>query len=117
MAATKVTQNEITFSKTTDANGWTIYDYGAWKKYCKKGQGSDTIGAGAWKWLADINLPVGISTISTNFLTSSIMASDAAINMKCGGVPAGSGINITAHNPYTGSVTYAYNYSVEITTS
>lgn len=117
MSATKITQNETNFSKTTDANGWTVYDYGNFKKYCKKGTASDTIGALAWKWLPDIGLPSGMSTIGTNFITSSVMASDAAVCMKCGGVPAGTAVNITAYNPYTGSITYTYNYTIEITTS
>lgn len=33
---TKVTKNEMGFTKVVDANGWTVYDFGGYKQYRKK---------------------------------------------------------------------------------
>lgn len=60
MAETKVTQNEITFSKTTDANGWTVYDYGAFKMYARRVSVNTTIGGGSFS-SGTLSLPVGIT--------------------------------------------------------
>jgi hypothetical protein len=33
LAPQSVTSDKLNFSKTVDANGWTVYDYGIWKEY------------------------------------------------------------------------------------
>lgn len=53
-------------NKTTDANGWTVYDYGGWKEYRKRITFSQTINAGSGSQIVEssTNLPVGVATIS-----------------------------------------------------
>lgn len=60
-------------TKTTDANGWTVYDYGNWKEYRKRFTFNQSIGGLAVLTVAPANgtggtnLPTGLSTIGTNF--------------------------------------------------
>lgn len=67
MARTKVTQLQANFSKTTDANGWTVYDYGNWKEYRKRITFSQTIAGLAVLTVSSTNLPVGVSNYTGHY--------------------------------------------------
>lgn len=71
-------------SKTTDANGWTVYNYGTWKEYRKRVTFSQAFTAGSLVAvsLSSTNLPSGMSTLSTNFLSATIVPSGFAGDFK-----------------------------------
>lgn len=73
LANTSVTPVKMNLSKTVDANGWTIYDYGTWKEYHKRVTFTFNYGAGAVAnlVLSSNNLPVGMATIGNHHLTAS----------------------------------------------
>lgn len=82
MAETKITKSETTFPTiSTDANGWTKYDYGTFKQYRKKSSFVDSLTASQWKWTTAIStFPVDLSgSLGSNFLECQIVASDAAV--------------------------------------
>jgi len=62
-----VTSDKLAPSKTTDANGWTVYDFGTWKRYSKRMAFSQTVTASSIAVLSPTtnNFPVGVSTIGT----------------------------------------------------
>lgn len=68
MAETKVPQTQLNLSKTTDANGWTVYDYGAWKQYKKRVTFSQTVTAAAVLSLSSHNLPAGVPNYTGHFI-------------------------------------------------
>lgn len=71
MGRTKFTTPQMNFSKTTDANGWIVYDYGNWKEYRKRVTFSQSIAGLAVLTISSNNLPTGMSTLSTNFMNYS----------------------------------------------
>jgi hypothetical protein len=67
MAVTKPTGADLNFAKTTDANGWTKYDYGSFVQYRKRVTYSiASVGAGGVGSLtvSSSNLPSGFANIS-----------------------------------------------------
>lgn len=69
MAETKVTQNEVKFSKTVDANGWTVYDYGEWKEYAITKYWSAGTPAATAVVSTTVPYPVGLSSSSIHSST------------------------------------------------
>lgn len=66
LAPSSVTSLKLAPSKTTDANGWTVYDYGTWKKYVKRfvsTPGSITAGNRV-TIVGSQALPVGVSSLA-----------------------------------------------------
>ena len=62
----KITTAQLNPTKSTDANGWTKYDYGTWQEYRKRVTFSQTIAAGIALSISSTNLPVGISTVGNS---------------------------------------------------
>lgn len=118
MARTRLTQLQENFSKTTDANGWTKYDYGNFQKYCKRVTFSQTISGAVVLSLSSTNLPVGISTLSTNFLKYNYAVTGNAYDLSIvfEGSSAATALNFTTRT-ISGTAT-AYNglIDVELTT-
>jgi len=82
IANSAITTAKLAPSKTTDANSWTKYDYGTWQEYRKRVTFSQTISAAVALTISSSNLPVGISTISTNYLTYSHTTTGNAYNLS-----------------------------------
>lgn len=63
MAQTKLPSSQLNLSVTTDANGWTVTDFGVKKMYTYKytWTGSVAVGANSSYSIPTISLPVGIS--------------------------------------------------------
>jgi hypothetical protein len=118
-ASTTATANQLYPLKalTTDANGWTVYDFGLFKQYRKKGTWSASIGASAWAQQGSSNLPVGKSTIGTMTLDSSLGANDAAISVHSmnSSLSTSSSITFAVQNNYSGSISYTGYYSLCLT--
>lgn len=86
-ASTTPTAGQLSplIAKSTDANGWTKYDYGLWQQYMKTGSTAFTIAASTWAAGNVLsNLPVGFSTIGTLRLTASVRSGDAAVAITVG---------------------------------
>lgn len=100
MSETKVTKNEMSFTKVVDANGWTVYDFGGYKQYRKKGSFTDSLAGGAWKWGAAVaSYPVGMASIGSNFMECQMGASDSAITLLMG-----QNLAVSMSNQYSGAV-------------
>lgn len=84
MARTKIKSPQLDPSKTTDANGWTVYDYGAWKEYRKRVTYSQALTAGgaAYITVSSSTLPSGMSTLGTNFFNYSVVSAGASGNLN-----------------------------------
>lgn len=80
LATGAVTSPALALSKTTDANGWKVYDYGAnWKEYRKRVTYSNSVGVLTTFPISSGNLPVGVSTIgNATYIGWSITASGNA---------------------------------------
>jgi len=76
--STNIANNAVTPAKTTfmikstDVNGWTVYDYGTWKTYSKRVTFSVTKVSGEYFTVANPSLPVGITTIGTNYVKATL---------------------------------------------
>lgn len=113
-----VTSAKMNLTKSVDANGWTKYDYGTFQQYYKKGTTSTSVGAGGWtSYNASTNLPVGMSTLGTNFLTGSAYPTDAALTVAFGATPTSTAITLMVANQYSATVTPVIHWSFCITTS
>ena len=120
MAETKVQASELSPNKTVDANGWTIYDYGSFKQYRKRGTTTVTVAANAWTSVYNLggNLPVGMSTIGTNFVDGSASSGDAAMTTCFYAPPAGTLIYAMLTNQYGSALTsQTLHWTVTITTA
>lgn len=71
-------------NKTTDANGWTVYDFGAWKEYRKRTTYSQTFSANTPTSLSlsSSNLPSGMSTLGSNYLNATVVQSSNAYELQ-----------------------------------
>ena len=84
LADDAVTSDKLNPSKTLDANGWTVYDYGNWKEYTKRtASATGALATGATRDYNFSNYPVGITqsnltsgdaTLSTTFVVTSATA-------------------------------------------
>lgn len=77
LASSSVTSAKMSLTKSTDANGWSVYDYGSWKEYVKTfGPYSTTSLAslGVATLGSDGNFPVGVvpNTVQMTYVNSSI---------------------------------------------
>jgi hypothetical protein len=76
-----VTSAKLAPTKSTDANGWTMYDEGTYKVYKKRVTGAANKAVGeVFTFASSGNLPVGISSVGTNFVNASgsIVPSDGS---------------------------------------
>ena len=100
-------------TKSTDANGWTVLNFGKYKEYVKKVQQSISIDGNGWT-STYTNLPTGISTLGDRILTSSGKAVDHAIDINIGCLPTDTSITITYRNKYAGNVSTTLNMDLRI---
>lgn len=70
--------------KSTDANSWTVYDWGSFKEYRKRVTYSQafTSGTPTSLTLSSTNLPTGMSTLSTNYIGMSLVQNGNAWDMQ-----------------------------------
>ena len=110
--ATKVSSQVMAVTRTTDANGWTVDDFGTFKEYRKPTTFSTvslTSGQTVGTTLSSSNLPVGMSTLGGNFIECKAIVGSFAMNVNL--VPEmGSGSASLALNARNlDSITRAYS--------
>ncbi len=119
MPRTKVTTPQLSLSKTVDANGWTVYDYGAWKEYRKRVTFTFNLSAGGIQSIAlsSNSLPSGMSTIGTNFIsaTAALNGNAYAMGWNFEMVSGANTVNITVINNAGGTVNNTGWFDVTIT--
>lgn len=105
--------------KSVDANGWTVYDYGKWQVYKKKGTTTFGIGGSAWNATTIVsgNLPVGFTTIGANFVDASVRSGDPAVVATLSPTSTDTNIKVNLNNTYSGTVSDTIYWSVSITTA
>ena len=103
-----------TSAKTTDANGWTKIEHATYIEYFKKGSYNASFNGNAWGRYSLVSLPVGMSTLGTNILTSSVIPTDAAINCTVGCLPSEGSVSVQAYNCYGGTVPATLYYDLRI---
>lgn len=78
----------LTNTKTTDANGWTVYTNGTWTQYRKRMTFSQFINSAQVLTLSSSNLPAGMSSLGTNFIDSNFVfggnAYDFSVHLEMG---------------------------------
>ena len=119
MAETKPNKNDLSIPTiSTDANGWTCYDYGTHKQYRKKGTVTESLTASQWKWSANsISLPVGMANTGACFSEAACVPSDTAITVQPN-LYGGTSINFAITNQFGGAVNnFTIYYSFCLTTS
>lgn len=117
-ASSSVPSSALNLSKTTDANGWTVYDFGTWKQYRKRGSTSLTAPGTTWAPITlSSTLPVGISTIGTNFVDATASTDDKVIRIQVEPQASASSITASYYNPISSTVPTNISWSVTITTA
>lgn len=104
-----------TVNKFTDANGWTVYDYGTWKEYKKRVTFSQTISGGAGLTVSSNNLPSGMSTISTNFVHYSFVSTGNAFGLNIGYEGSSSTATLNFTTSTNDGVSRAYTGFIDVT--
>jgi len=115
MSATKVPQTQLNISSTTDANGWTVHDFGTFKEYSKRVTFSQTISGAAVLSMSSVNLPVGVSTIGTHILKYSHVTTGNAYDLSLvfEGSTSNTTLNFTVRT--VSGASFAYTGSVYVT--
>lgn len=108
MAITKVTEKEVAFSKTLDANGWTVYDYGSWKEYRVRRTVNQSVNTATVIGLSSQALPSGMATLGSNFLTGnfSLSGNAYALDWNFEMTSTSPTINITGRSNTGAAVTF-----------
>ena len=119
IAAASVSSDKLTLSKTQDANGWTVYDFGTFKQYRKKGTFQVTIPGYGWiSGEGEVALPAGMSSLGTRFLDAATGSNDAAVTVNPYFTNAGTSIIFNVTNAYSLEVANKdVSYSLTITES
>jgi len=76
MSIANVIQNKTV--RTTDANGWTKYDYGDHQTFRKRITFSQTIATAVVLTVSSTNLPVNMTSLGNNYLSYSYTATGNA---------------------------------------
>lgn len=100
--------------KSTDAAGWTVWDYGTYHEWTKKGTVSASIPAMGWGQYGTIALPSALSSIGTNILSSGVIANDNACRVSAGGGSDYTTIAISAYNTYGSTINPTIYYQFRI---
>lgn len=94
--------------KTTDTNGWTVYNNGAWVEYSKRVTFSQTVSGAAVLGLSSVNLPVGVSSIGSRNLSYSYTTTGNAydLSLTFEGPTSATTLNFTVRSVSGGSFTF-----------
>lgn len=98
-----IPSTSINFTKTIDANGWTVYDYGAWKEYTRRWTGIDpgSINAhGIAQVVSGLSLPVGKSPSNSLISVSTTAASASSACIATMGYNTSSSSTTDTYNVY-----------------
>jgi hypothetical protein len=98
--------------KSTDANGWTVYNYGTHKQYGKRVTFSQAISTAAALTISSDNLPIGVDTLGAVYTQYSYIVAGSAFNLSLVMQETTSGTSITFavcsidgnSNTYTGYI-------------
>lgn len=108
-----VTSAKLNPSKTTDANGWTVYDYGTWKEYYKlvSFTGSDVIGNGNTRTQTSTNLPVGLTNLENTFFEANSYINEPFLWTTAQVTPTSTSMTVTTTNLSGSNRTRTYQYT------
>lgn len=118
MAKQKVNSAQIPVIKSSDANNWTVYDYGSWKAYRKRVTFVVTVGGGATTLsLSSANFPVGVANLNAHFMDYSHATNGNAFGLSCVAemTSGSSALNFTVTSVDGGSRTYTGHVDIVIT--
>lgn len=90
--------------KSTDANGWTVWDYGTYHEWSKKGTITASTAGNGWSFYTLTTIPSMLSRLGTNIATTSMIPSDAAISLSPGGATNVTAMQVSAVNNYGNAV-------------
>ena len=103
------------YTKTVDANGWTVLDFGTYKEYLKYTTFTSNLTGNSWiNNVADIQLPTGISTIGSRICIGTAHASDPAIILGLENRPEATSIKIAGRNIYSSQISFTGHVSIRI---
>lgn len=104
-------------SKVVDANGWTVYDYGSHKAYRKRVTINQAINGPVAVTLSSSNLPTGMATLGSNFISGSktLTGSSYGLNWGFEMSSASASLNITGSSN-NGLITFTGWFDIEIIT-
>jgi hypothetical protein len=104
------------YTKSVDANGWTVIDFGTYKEYYMYFEQEITLGANLWNgYLIQKYLPIGMDAMGDAILTGVARASDAAIDLDIGIPPSATMITINGRNHNNGDITCKAFVNLRIT--
>lgn len=80
LADSGITNDKMGLTTSTDANGWTIYDYGSFKQYRKRTtyDQSFTSGTAVIINLSATTLPTDMASLGTNFIEATLVQGGTA---------------------------------------
>lgn len=114
-----ILQGTSTLPSNVDANGWMVTQRGAHTEYYKTGSTSVTVGAfPSWSTVTiSTNLPVGVSSIGSNYVSGTCKSQDAGITCSIGARPADTNVYVdVASSGYSGSISSTLYWTICIMT-
>lgn len=116
MAQTKVRSSGLNPNISTDANGWTVIDYGNHKAYKKSGTTSFTLASLAWNNSTSCgNLPTAFSGVipsSNCFVEGAAGCGDAAITVSIYALAGNSTVIFPVSNQFNSSISSSVTWSL-----
>lgn len=107
-----ILSRHLALSKTTDANGWTVYDFGAWKEYARAVSVSAAVTNGQRTLMSSIQVPVG-RTAANIFIAMSWHGNFAGHATPGIDVPGGTQLDLYLGNEYSGgALTFSGNFKL-----
>lgn len=107
-----VTSDKLAPSKTTDANGWTVYNYGTWKQYEKHGTVIVTVPANSWNRSVATSLPSG--TTAADISSISLIGSFVEVSVFSVGGGSSTNFEVACHSKYGSSLNCVVTWSCVI---
>lgn len=106
-------------TKSVDANGWTVYEHGTFRRYRKRLTFSQTIAGLAILTVSSTNLPEGMPTIAAAFMGYSwaVTSNAGALQIAWEGSTGSAGLQFTTATTDTLSRAYSGYIDMEFTTA
>lgn len=106
-----------TLNISVDSNGWTVYDYGSFKQYRKKGSTAVSMGGNGWiHGGVAITLPTDMASLGTRFVEANISSSDSAVTGAIHSTDSSAtSFTFQLQNKYSGTVNCTMYWSICIT--
>lgn len=114
IASGAVTSDKLSITKTIDANGWTVTDYGTTKDWTYRKSGSLSINSNTWVRV-EVPLPEGITNINDVFLALAPYSDWTEIIFTIVPAAGTDKIYMNVYNAHKTANSGSFNYRIDFT--